>query len=276
MNPPSLPPATPQRAPGPRTGLAIASLVLGILGFVSSFVIVGIVFSLLGFILGIAHLLRRQTRNGMAWAGLLLSVIGIVISVAMGAFCFKLVTSPGFQAKIKKLVENVDRSAPAVSDDGFGEWLGVVAPDFSVTTLDDQTIKLSDLKGKRVVLDFWATWCPPCVQEIPHFIKLRDEASEDDLVIVGISSEDAATLKSFVKKKGINYPIASADDLPAPYKNVSGIPTTFFIDRKGIIQNVFVGYHEFDVLKKHAQGNDFEGEPKTSPDEGTAPADTTP
>jgi peroxiredoxin len=265
MNPPSLPPATPQPPPAPRLGLAIASLVLGILGFLSSFVVVGIVFSLLGFILGIAHLLRRQARNGMAWAGLLLSVIGIAISVAMGAVCFKLVTSPEFKAEFKKVMENVSRSAPAVSDDGFGEWLGVLAPDFSITTLDDQTIKLSDLKGKRVVLDFWATWCPPCVQEIPHFIKLRSETPADELVVVGISSEDAATLKSFVKKKGINYPIGSADDLPAPYKNVSGIPTTFFIDRKGVIQNVFVGYHDFENLKTHALAEDFAGEAKPAP-----------
>jgi len=269
MNPPSLPPATPQ--PAPRLGLAIGSLVLGILGFVSSLFIVGIVFSLLGFVLGIAHLLRRQARNGMAWTGLMLSVVGIAISLAMGALCFKLVTSPTFQARFKKMIENVDQSPPEVADDGFGDWLGVAAPDFSVTTLDGETIKLSELKGKRVVLDFWATWCPPCVKEIPHFIKLRSEASEGELIIVGISSEDAATLEPFVKKKGINYPIASADDLPAPYKDVSGIPTTFFIDRKGVIQNVFVGYHEFDVLKKHALGEDFEGEPKSPPDEGGSP-----
>ena len=57
-------------------------------------------------------------------------------------------------------------------------------------------------------------------------------------------------------------PIASADDLPSPYKDVSAIPTTFFIDRKGVIQNVFVGYHDFDNLKTHALAQDFAGEPK--------------
>lgn len=270
MNPPaSPPPAMPQPPSAPGSGLAIASLVLGILGFVSSFFIVGAVFSLVGFILGIAHLRRRQGRNGMAWAGLTLSAIGIVIGVAMGAICFKLVTSPAFQAKIRKLMEGVDQSAPAVSDDGFGEWIGVVAPDFSVTTLDNQTIKLSELKGKRVVVDFWATWCPPCVQAIPHFIKLRSQTSPEDLVIVGISSEDTDTLNSFARRKGINYSIASTDDLPAPYKNVSTPPVTFFVDRKGVIQNVFVGYHEFDSLKKHALADDFAGEPRTSPDGGT-------
>lgn len=267
MNPPTPPPPPASLAqPSPRLGLAVASLVLGILGFVSSFFIVGVVFSLLGFAFGISHLLRRQGRNGMAWAGLVLSLFGILISGCVGLLCFKVVTSPEFRAEIKKIMEPASPNAPTAEQDDFGEWLNVLAPDFSVTTLDGEAIKLSDLKGKRVVVDFWATWCPPCVQEIPHFIKLRSDSSPDDLVIVGISSEDTDTLKSFVKKKGINYPIASADDLPAPYKDVSGIPTTFFIDRNGVIQNVFVGYHDFENLKKHALASDFSGEPKPAPE----------
>lgn len=266
MNPPSPPPATTQPPPAPRLGLAVASLVLGILAFVSSIFVVGALFGLIGVILGVAHLLRRQGRNGMAWTGLVLSTLGILVGAGMGVVGFKVFRSPEFQAQFKKVMESASRGgAPATQSDDFGDWLGVAAPDISVTTLDGQTLKLSELKGKRVVLDFWATWCPPCVQEIPHFIKLRSEAPTDDLAIVGISSEDAATLKSFVKKKGINYPIGSADDLPAPYKDVSGIPTTFFIDRKGVIQNVFVGYHDFANLKTHALAEDFAGEAKPAP-----------
>jgi peroxiredoxin len=115
------------------------------------------------------------------------------------------------------------------------------------------------------------------VKEIPHFIKLNSESPADELVIVGISSEEEATLKPFVKNKGINYPIASADDLPAPYSDVSSIPTTFFIDRKGIIQEVLIGYHDFGSLKEHALADDFEGEPKAAPtDESTAPESVKP
>jgi len=267
MNPPAPPPpATTQPPPAPRLGLAIASLVLGILAFVSSIFVVGALFGLIGVILGVAHLLRRQGRNGMAWIGLGLSTVGILVGAGMGVLSVKVFTSPKFQNEFKKAMDAASRGAPPATESAdFGDWLGVAAPDISVTTLEGQTLKLSELKGKRVVLDFWATWCPPCVQEIPHFIKLRSEAAADQLAIVGISSEDTATLKSFVKKKGINYPIASADDLPAPYKDVSGIPTTFFIDRKGVIQNVFVGYHDFDNLKTHALAEDFAGEPKPAP-----------
>lgn len=247
---------SPILSTSPRLGLAVASLVLGILALLSSVLVIGAVFGLIGLILGIAHFMRRQGRNGMAWAGVILSVLGMVASVAL------LVAYVPIAKKVLAELRGGDWGSDQTE---FAEWQGVLAPDFAVTTLDGQTIRLSELKGKRVVLDFWATWCPPCVMEIPHFIKLRDENSADELVLVGISSEDENTLKSFVKKKGINYPIASADDLPAPYSEVASIPTTFFIDRKGVIQNVLIGYHDFGVLKTHALAEDYADEALTTP-----------
>jgi len=267
MNPPPpVPPHTTQ--PSPRMGLAIASLVLGILAFLSSFLVVGALLGLLGLILGIVHVLRRQGRNAMAWTGVVLSVLSIVIGACFGVIIFKAANSPEFKKAFEAAMKG---AAPGMNE--FEDWKGVVAPDFSVTTLDGKTIKLSELKGKRVIVDFWATWCPPCVMEIPHFIKLRSESPADELVIVGISSEDEDTLKPFVKKKGINYSIASADDLAAPYSDVSSIPMTFFIDRKGIIQDVLVGYHDFGKLKEHALADDFAGEPKPAPTENTVTPD---
>jgi peroxiredoxin len=145
------------------------------------------------------------------------------------------------------------------------KYQGIVAPDFTVTTLDGQKIALSELKDKRIVLDFWATWCPPCRKEIPHFIQLTKDISSNDLRIVGISHEDVKTLEKFAQKEGINYPIASAKGLPAPYSDVRVIPTTFFIDRHGIIQTVVVGYHDLATLKSYAMQKDYEGEPKLPP-----------
>jgi peroxiredoxin len=124
---------------------------------------------------------------------------------------------------------------------------------------------LKELKGKRVVLSFFATWSPPCEKEASHFVKLRSEIPEDELVIMGISSEDSATLSAFIKKYKVNYPVISVDDLPAPFKDVPSEPTTFFIDRQGVIQDVLVGYRDFDVLKERAMAKDFEGEAKLAP-----------
>lgn len=139
------------------------------------------------------------------------------------------------------------------------------APDFSIKDVNGNPIKLSDLKGRRVILDFWATWCPPCRKEIPHFIELRSMTKEEELAVIGISSENPETIRSFAIKNKINYPVASAGDLPSPFSDVDSLPTTFFIDRKGIIQNVLVGYNSLEVLRAHALASDYEGMPKKEP-----------
>lgn len=239
--------------PQARPGLAIAALVLGILAVVLSFLLVGGVLGAVGLILGFVHLKRRRRPNGMAWWGVSLSMVGLIISIGFGTLYYQ-----GYRALKKAMEERGSRPSAT-------EWQGVVAPDFTVTALDGRKLTLSELKGKRVVLDFWATWCSPCRKEIPHFIQLAKDIPSTDLCIVGISHEDESKLKGFVQKEGINYPIASAKGLPAPYSNVRSIPTTFFIDRHGIIQTVVVGYHDMATLKSHAMEEDYEGEPKLPP-----------
>ncbi len=252
-------PPTPDSVPAPSSsaslGLAIASLVLGILSLVLSFLILGGILGLIGLALGVAHLVKKRRTDGMARWGVALSVLGLIASIG-----FAILYYSAYQ-KFTKLMQSSSQSAEV----DFTKWEGVIAPDISVTTLDGRTMKLSELKGKRVVLDFWATWCPPCVREIPHFIQLFSQTARDDLVIVGISDEDVKKLREFVKKQGINYPIASAKNLPSPYADIQSIPTTFFIDRKGVIQTVAVGYHEYSDLKRDALATDFPGEPKPAP-----------
>ncbi len=244
METPSEPVVVPTAVP-PHLGLAIACLVLGILACVFSVLIVGAFLGIVGLILGAVYLGRYKKPRTMAWWGVGLCLAGILGTVAMSVVYLRWLPR----------LQNGNVAS-------FSKWEGVAAPDIAATSLDGTAFKLNELRGKRVVLDFWATWCGPCVKEIPHFIRLRNETSENDLIIVGISSEDKATLDSFAKQKGMNYLVVAAGALPEPYNDVEAIPTTFFIDRKGVIRTVVVGYHDFDQLKKLASSVDFEGMPK--------------
>lgn len=247
----NIPPQT--ISPRARTGLAIAALILGILAVFSSILLVGAFVGLLAIVLGAVHIRRRSGPNGMAWTGIALSVLSIVLSVGLGVLYFK-----GARAGFREVQK--EWAAAAASEEeapAFADWEGKPVPDFTVTSLDGQTVKLSDLKGRRVVLDFWATWCPPCRQEIPHFIQLAKENPQNELTIVGVSAEDEATLREFVEKEGLNYLIVSEDELPAPFDAIEAIPTTFFIDRNGLIQNVVVGYHDYEHLKGLALAEDL-------------------
>jgi peroxiredoxin len=128
-------------------------------------------------------------------------------------------------------------------DIAFTASFGKNAPDFSVDDIEGKTHKLSDYRGRNVVVVFWATWCPACNLEIPHLIKLRKMLAEDKLAILAISNEEPEHLKHFVESKGINYTVTSLGDnpLPEPFANVISIPTSFFIDPEGKIKFAAVG-----------------------------------
>jgi peroxiredoxin len=237
----------------PRPGIAIASLVLGIAACILSLFVVGALFGLIGLFLGLSHVFQKRGPNGMAWWGIGLSIVSILASAAMGVVFYRFAWT-----QMKNLT--------IASDSTFNTWIGARSPDVALTDLDGKRINLSQFKGKRVVLNFWATWCGPCVMEMPYFARLYKESSRDDLIIMGVSNEDEATVRAFVAKTGVNYPIALSRDLPLPYKNIKAIPTTFFIDRNGIVQSVLVGSQSFSQLKDRALTADFQGTPKTPPD----------
>ena len=144
-------------------------------------------------------------------------------------------------------------------------WQGVRAPDFSATNLDGRAIHLADLKGKRVVLNFWATWCPPCLEEIPNFVKLRSANSSTNVVVIGISTDDLTAQKAFAQQHGVNYPFTLLQDMPSPYQDVDGIPVTMFIDRNGVIQHVLFGPQDFQTLEKYVTEPDFDGKVTAAP-----------
>jgi len=135
---------------------------------------------------------------------------------------------------------------------------GPVAADFTLKDLEGKDAKFSDFKGKVIILDFWATWCPPCVKEIPHFNELYKEYIEKGLVVLGVSLDDggAQTVIDFMANRiPISYPVVMGDrETGGVYQNYlpqderGGIPFTFVIDREGVIRHHFVGYRDKEVF----------------------------
>jgi peroxiredoxin len=132
----------------------------------------------------------------------------------------------------------------------FQSWYGQPAPDFALTDLAGKEHKLSDFKGRNVLIVFWATWCGPCRIEIPHLIELRNTVSEGELAMLAISNEDPDLVRNFVAQAKINYTVLiDRGGLPAPYNAVNAIPSGFFIDRQGRIKLATTGLVSLEEIK---------------------------
>jgi thiol-disulfide isomerase/thioredoxin len=126
------------------------------------------------------------------------------------------------------------------------------APDFELKDLDGNMVRLSDYKGKVVIIDFWATWCGPCRRGIPEFIELQEEYGEDQLVILGVSVDqgDLSVVPAFAKNYGINYPVLYANmDIQRKYGPIRSIPTAFIVDPEGKVRDLAVGLRPKSYFK---------------------------
>ncbi|ACM60986.1 peroxiredoxin [Caldicellulosiruptor bescii] len=123
---------------------------------------------------------------------------------------------------------------------------------FKLVSVDGKEYSLSDFRGKKVVLNFFATWCPPCRAEIPDFERFYRE--NEDVVLIGINiQEDKTTVEEFLSSMGVTYPVLlDRDGKISAQFGIEGIPTTFLIDEKGKVIAKNVGMMTYDQLKKFA------------------------
>ncbi len=129
-----------------------------------------------------------------------------------------------------------------------------LAPDFTLPTTDGKTLKLSSLKGKVVIVDFWATWCPPCRKGIPDLVELKKKYGSKGFEIVGVSvdTDTKADVVPFIKEKAINYPVVYGNmNVYQQYGGIRAIPTSFVIDKKGKIVASYEGLTTSETYESH-------------------------
>lgn len=149
------------------------------------------------------------------------------------------------------LYSREDTTIPATEGLTEAPTAGYLAPDFSLETLDGDTFTLSHMRGQPVVLNFWATWCPPCRVEIPHF-EQASKAYNGQVAIIGVDDGEPADLvRPFTKEVGLSYAVPlDVDSVVSRRYRVNSLPTTFFIDAEGVIQNVHIGIINQAVLNE--------------------------
>jgi thiol-disulfide isomerase/thioredoxin len=137
------------------------------------------------------------------------------------------------------------RSSAHASDTNFsGIHKAAPAPDFTLESLDGKSVRLSDLRGKAVLLNFWATWCAPCKIEMPWFVELQNEYRSQGLQIVGVAMDDSSKedIAKFAKDMGVNYPVLLGKEAVGDeYGGVPALPESFFIGRDGKIVDKIIG-----------------------------------
>ncbi|GIP40823.1 thiol:disulfide interchange protein tlpA [Paenibacillus sp. J31TS4] len=144
--------------------------------------------------------------------------------------------------------EGASEAAPGVA-------VGNTAVDFMLTSLDGKPVKLSDYRGKRVMLNFWATWCPPCQAEMPHMEKFYKKYADEGVVMLAVNlthtEKAAGDVPKFVEEYGLSFPIVLDEkgEVSSRYQVVA-YPTSFILDSQGVIQRKFQGAINYDTMKE--------------------------
>ena len=154
-----------------------------------------------------------------------------------------------------------------------------VAPDFSLESLEGKTMRLSDFRGKAVLLNFWATWCGPCKIEMPWFVELQQKYGSQGLQVVGVAMDDASKedIAKFAKDMGVNYPVLIGKEAVGDsYGGIPALPETFFIGRDGKVVDKILGLRGKaeieDAIKKALNTQPTATQARVPPPSEAAPA----
>lgn len=132
--------------------------------------------------------------------------------------------------------------------------MNAVLPDLKVKTLDGQEASLASFRGKITILDLFATWCPPCRMEIPHFVELASEhAGRVNVVGLSFDQDGPGAVKPFMQEMKINYPVFMGTEEIANYVGLRGIPHTLVLDAQGRVVRSYVGYRDKGVFEADIQ-----------------------
>ena len=170
-------------------------------------------------------------------------ILVIIVAITVALFVGKSSTKGG------KGASGVIASVLKPQDDGPAN--GSPAPDFTLKTLDGKEVSLSSMKGKAVMVNFWATWCEPCKIEMPWMVELQDKYRKDGFEIIGVAMDDSDNkeIAAFAKKMNVNYTILKGSEKVADlYGGLDGLPTNFFLDRNGKVIDSFKGLRSESVI----------------------------
>lgn len=177
-------------------------------------------------------------RNSSRW---IVYVLVIAVIVAIGGYVAN--------EEIGMPVNTAQSAGPPT---GVGPNVRMIAPDFALKDLQGNDVRLSDLRGKTVMINFWATWCPPCRYEMPYIEAVYREKAGEDFVVLAVSiDDDPDAVVQFVKEFGLTFPVLIDTDKRVSYQyRVRPIPTTFFVDKEGVIRDVQIGAMDKKTLLK--------------------------
>jgi peroxiredoxin len=171
-------------------------------------------------------------------------IIALLCLVAYGGYDYLSKSSERTEKSLGTTAENVE----------IGIEKGNAAPDFELSDLEGNPVKLSDFQGKVVMVNFWATWCPPCRIEMPHMQKFYEDYESKDVVILGVNltptEQNEEAIKPFVEEQKLTFPIVldPAGEAMLTYQVVA-YPTTYLLDSKGVIQEKFRGAINYEIME---------------------------